>query len=252
VGVPFSINIKNSKLFLRTFSIIEWLLWVRGWDNLWELSTRNYFVKSIDDYDVFIDIGANTGIYSLLAAGLSRKIKVISIEPVFSNCVAISKICEINKLSNLYLLNAGLSSEVRLGEFLTPHNQHFPCSGTLSSPIYEKASKSNRFVTLPGDLFVSIISSQKVLIKIDVEGHEEFVLKGLRKFIDSNNCAVIIELLPESNDLYQFYLDFFSGCSMYPYEMMKDGKVIPMNDSPPDFSASDGLNIAINVLFIHS
>jgi len=211
VGIPFTIKINEVKFSLRTFSIIEWLLWVRGWGNLWELSTRNFFLKNINNYDFFLDIGANTGIYSVLAAGLSKKTKVIAIEPVFSNCIAISKIRELNNFSNLYLLNAGLTNKIRFGEFFTPSNQHYPCSGTLSTPLYKKASKPNHFLAFPGDLFESIVSDQKVLIKIDVEGHEEFVLKGLSKFFDSNRCAVIIELLPESHDLYKFYLDFFSG-----------------------------------------
>jgi len=252
VGIPFTIKINEVKFSLRTFSIIEWLLLIRGWQNLWELSTRNFFVKNINNYDFFLDIGANTGIYSTLASGLSKKIKVIAIEPVFSNCIAISKIRELNNLSNLYVLNAGLSNEIRLGEFFTPYNQHFPCSGTLSTPIYKKASKPNRFVTLPGDLFESIISNQKVLIKIDVEGHEESVLRGLRKFFDSNHCAVIIEILPESHNLYQFYLDYFQERSMSPFKMLKDGNVIPMGDSFPDFSTSDGINFALNILFLPS
>jgi len=250
VGIPFSIKINKVNIFLRTFSIIEWLLWIRGWNNLWELPTRNFFVKNIDNYDVFLDIGANTGIYSILAAGLSKKIKVIAIEPVFSNCIAISKIREINKLNNLYILNVGLSSEMRLGEFFTPHNQHFPCSGTLSAPIYEKASKLNQFVTFPGDLFESIFSKQKVLVKIDVEGHEESVLKGLRGVFDSNHCALIIELLPESHNLYQFFLHFFRERSMSPFHMLKDGNVTPMEESFPDISTSDGINLALNILFL--
>ncbi len=250
VGIPFSIRVNKVTIFLRTFSIIEWLLWVRGWNNLWELSTRNFMVNNIDNYDVFLDVGANTGIYSVLAAKLSKTIKIIAIEPVFSNCIAISKIREVNKLNNLYILNAGLSSEIRLNEFCTPHNEHFPCSGTLSTSIYEKASKVNPFITFPGDTFESFISKQKVLIKIDVEGYEESVLKGLRGILDSNHCTLIIELLPDRYNSYQFFLDFFREHSMSPFHMLKDGKVVPMKDSFPDFSTSDGINLALNILFL--
>jgi len=74
----------------------------------------------------------------------------------------------------------------------------------------------------------------------------------MSEFINSNHCAVIIEVMIQHINSYQIYLDFFRERSMFPFKILKDGNVIPMGDSLPDASISDGLNFAVNVLFLPS
>ncbi|MGM9506794.1 hypothetical protein ACS5NO_03675 [Larkinella sp. GY13] len=67
----------------RGFTLENKLFWNRVDDNFfWEKQSINLRIRLASSSEVIIDIGANTGIYSLLAKAVNPRSRVIGFEPI--------------------------------------------------------------------------------------------------------------------------------------------------------------------------
>ncbi len=131
------------------------------------------FMEQINKADVFIDIGANVGLFSLIAC--KHHIPVISIEPCNNNLKHLYKNLIINKFVDVEIFPIALSDEVNIlplfgggqGASLIKG-----WGGILSN--YQKIVPVNTLSNLIGERY----KGKRLLIKIDVEGNEFNILKG--------------------------------------------------------------------------
>lgn len=137
-----------------------------------------------------LDVGANCGIYSLLACAVNRNVNVIAWEPVamLHERVLLS-IAENGFGSRVDVRNAAVGS--RAGEatfYLNPDPTQggFTDSSGLGVPV-----------TVQVEVIDDIVPrTQRVgLIKIDVEGHEAEALSGLSRILSTDRPPVIFECL---------------------------------------------------------
>ncbi len=138
--------------------------------------------------DLFADIGANIGSYSILASGVCGA-KSISFEPIPTTFQKLLDNVSINHLGHKIIsLNIGLgdaAAKIRFTSGLDTVNHVWADNGE-DSPYVEVQ------VDILDDHFVSAIP---ILAKLDVEGFEFPVLKGASKtFHDPGLKALIIEL----------------------------------------------------------
>jgi FkbM family methyltransferase len=136
--------------------------------------------------EVFVDIGANVGFYTLRLAGLYPNNKIISIEAHPDTFKALEKnILEINHLTNVVLVNKAVFHSQDKIKFY----QHDGYSG--NSSIYWKLGKS---ITIDADTLDNIITSdfinEKLVMKMDIEGAEVDALKGANESL--KNCRKIL------------------------------------------------------------
>ena len=140
------------------------------------------FIKKQTNASIFIDIGSNQGLYSLIALKNKNFNKIFSFEPQRN----IYKILCQNIKRNLgdkrcMPFNLGISN-LNSKAFLQSDNRH---SGKAKI-IAENLQNSEIIETVSGknlSKILNINNNEKVGIKIDTEGHELKVLKGL---IDTN------------------------------------------------------------------
>lgn len=144
--------------------------------------------------DYVVDVGANVGAYTLLAARLVGPTgRVIAIEPTPSTVHALRTSIALNGLSNLVETHAlALGRSDGEGELhceaTSGHNSLLPSAsgGTESVAVEVKR----------GDTLLKQL--RPALIKIDVEGWELDVLEGLGKLITgANGPSLVIEYSPE-------------------------------------------------------
>lgn len=146
-----------------------------------------------NDGYVFVDAGAHIGTYSLAFAGRSRS--VIAFEPSLAN---------YHRLCGGIAL-AGLSHKIRavhsaLSDYTGRASLRIPSEdgglSTLETWIPHAPETAPR-----EDVFVNQMDSYALdkvgLIKIDVEGHEEHVLRGARKTIERGFPRLLIEVWPD-------------------------------------------------------
>jgi FkbM family methyltransferase len=147
--------------------------------------------------DLVFDVGANIGQYALLFSSLAGKDgKVISIEPDFRNYSFLQFNCNINKCDNVICLNIGLGADESELAFF----RDTVTGGRKGSFIQEFSGEKHR----GAELIVKVNPLQNLFkdygipqfIKIDVEGFEEKVLKGLLNIPET--CTFLIEVRKET------------------------------------------------------
>jgi FkbM family methyltransferase len=144
--------------------------------------------------DVFLDIGANIGSYSILASS-EVGTEVYTFEPIPETFEILKRNIQVNKIEgNSHLFNNGVGSQKGVLHFTNSLD-------TVNHVSKTKDSSSKDLVevdVLTIDDTVNI--TKPCLIKIDVEGFETEVLNGMTETLKNENVkAIIIELNGSGN-----------------------------------------------------
>lgn len=153
-----------------------------------EFEDMGFLLHFLKKDDLFLDIGANVGVYSLLASGI-KEAKTIAFEPVPITHSYLKKNTSLNRLNKLITpLNIGLADKNEKLFFTAD-------SDTNNHVILQNNEKSIEVEVKTLDSIAENIITIDTLIKIDVEGFEIKVLEGAAKTLQNPNLlAVIIEL----------------------------------------------------------
>jgi len=155
--------------------------------------------------DVAIDVGANVGYYTWRLSELVGPTgHVIAIEPLHESFCALARNAQRFRHQNVTLLNVAAS------------NAH--CFVKMSAPTYEPGlARLDRQGTW--SCLAMLIDSLAVpgpvrLVKIDVEGHELQVLKGMEKLLSRDRPVIIFEARREAAEfLVGWNYSITGGCS---------------------------------------
>ncbi len=152
--------------------------------------------------EVFYDIGANVGGYSLLAAKLYGKdITVYSFEPAFPNFAQLCRNISLNQCQDSMVpLQIGLSDTTSVTEFNYSHLDPGSALHALGPPIDQLGKAFTPSMKLPvisyslDDLLSQFGLPVPNHIKIDVDGVELEILQGAGKLLcDSEVKDLMIE-----------------------------------------------------------
>lgn len=174
----------------------------------YEKEMMEEMISSISNGDTVMDIGANIGIFSCLAAkATGTEGEVISIEPFAPNVSKLEQVISSNNLSNIKVIEKPLSDKE---EEVTLDSRRENSVDGIVTMKREKSGKN----AVKGD---SLIKKDKFktpdVIKIDVEGAEGPVLKGLEEVLEADNCSkLFLELhypatTMNRGDIYQYNWD---------------------------------------------
>ncbi len=164
----------------------------------YEWGVKQFVYKHVNDYNLFIDVGANIGTYSILFA--NKGLHGFAFEPVVSNYEALTRNIHLNKFEDRVTtfpfalgikegtaeftfdpINTGASHLSENSDFLED----------VVNPEFENI-KIKSFDSIEPTL--NIKPDDKVFIKIDVEGMEEKVLNGATKFLSKHkNILIVLE-----------------------------------------------------------
>jgi len=160
-----------------------------------ELHILEKIITELEQDDVFYDIGASLGTHTIFAAKkVGQNGKVISFEPESRSYEKLNANIALNKLENV------LPQNIALGNSFEEKSLYSYGGGFGSFNIRGKGAlrTKNRIKIIPGDFFIL----QKKLpiptvMKIDVEGFEYEVLKGLEKTLSGDACRLLcVEVHP--------------------------------------------------------
>jgi FkbM family methyltransferase len=164
---------------------------------LHEFGDMGFLLHFLRPQDLFFDVGANVGSYTLLASG-ACKARSIAIEPVKTTFNILQQNVLLNNLqTSVQLLNSGAGGAVgtlafTLAEDTTNH--------VLA--INEAANTSSIIPVVTVDSLSTM--GTPALIKIDVEGYETEVLKGMQETLKATSLKAIIIELNGSGERYGF------------------------------------------------
>ena len=173
------------------------------------------WVESMKPGDTFYDIGANVGAYSLIAAkAFGGRVKVLAFEPAFLNFTQLCKNVALNQCQDSVTpLSIALSDKTSLDSF----NYHDLIPGgslhTLGEAIdykgdrFEPVLKQTVLSFKTDDLITQFNLPRPTHIKIDVDGIEFAVLKGMDQTLsDGTLRSIVVEL--EAGDGEQQITDY--------------------------------------------
>jgi FkbM family methyltransferase len=157
------------------------LLWKRHhryvsgyWIGNYELPIQEALARLLASGNVFYDIGANAGFFTLLASRLvGPKGRVFAIEPMPENVASVREQIEVNGLANVEVIEAAAGAQAGMATLHVPGGNN--SMAHLGEARGAEASLQVKIVTL--DDFVREHPAPSVL-KIDVEGAEDSVLAG--------------------------------------------------------------------------
>lgn len=185
-----------------------------------EREVLKYLLASLKPGDVAFDVGASLGIHTVfMAKRVESRGKVIAFEPEQGSYQRLLTNVALNGLTNVLALPVGLGEERR----------EIPLYGgsEYCFNLWQKGRELHqRAVIWPGDELIHKESLPwPALVKIDVEGFEYFVLKGLEKTLRNPVCRFVClevhtHLLPPSVTP-ELLLKFFKECGFVRTEVLR-------------------------------
>jgi FkbM family methyltransferase len=147
----------------------------------------------------FFDVGANSGLYALLAASASKQVKIHAFEPYPPAIDALRKNIALNHLvERITLCRSALSDKAGKQSLYIPLQDHglLESSASLNAGFKtEHSSVLDIDATTIDDYVLEFSPIRLGLLKIDVESTEHQVLAGGMKTIGRDRPLIVLEVL---------------------------------------------------------
>lgn len=158
-------------------------------------------IDSLNKTDIFVDVGTHLGYFTCLAGKILTHGKVHAFEVDKHAFNLLEKNIKLNKLSNVEAFNYGVSDQegfVKIPKISSPKTD-------LSLIINENRKDYSSVKAISLDKFFKEKKAKPNVMKIDVEGAELLVLKGMQSLLENENLTLFLEL--HGNELNKFNTD---------------------------------------------
>ncbi|AUA12974.1 FkbM family methyltransferase [Streptomyces sp. SID8382] len=208
-----------------TQDLIQRYLYLFG---VWEPHMTRWLQRRLKPGDVFVDVGANIGYYSVLASRLvggSGKVVAVEASPTFLGLL--QRHSRRNGCANIRTVNAAVSDREELLTFILASSRNM---GANSVVPYDGPAESTFEIAarpLPDLLTEDEITRARV-IKVDVEGAEGGVVRGLVPLLDRlrPDAELTVEVTPqrmaELGDSVEELLAALTGHGFHVYRLTND------------------------------
>ena len=171
-----------------------------GIDNGWEKTSLKLWRKLCVDTPVVLDIGANTGLYSLVTKALNPTAEVYAFEPLPKVLEYLNYNVEINNYDITVVPKAASNFNGTAKVFLM-EGHDFCTSVTVNKSLLDETTPQKE-LEIECITLVDFISKNNIdridLMKIDVETHEPEVLEGMGGYLDKFKPDFLIEIWDEA------------------------------------------------------
>ena len=148
-----------------------------------EFEEMSFVLHFIEKEDLFVDVGANVGCFTLLASGV-KKANTIAIEPLPSTFQHLCNNLIINKLEeNVEVLNIGVGAKEGSLEFThdNSQNNHVATKNDCNTVSVQIKTLDN-----------VLKDRNPTMLKIDVEGFERAVIDGSSETLKKESLRVVL------------------------------------------------------------
>jgi FkbM family methyltransferase len=161
----------------------------------WERKERDWILKNIPKGGLFVDVGANLGIYAITLAEHFEE--VIAIEPQPLNVEILKKNIELNGIDNIVVLQKGAWDETKLLKVYQVYEGDMASASFVSDS--EKGIDDWLCQKPINEIVIDAIKVDDLhlnpdFIKIDIEGGEARAIKGMMDTINRCRPSFFIEM----------------------------------------------------------
>jgi len=170
--------------------------------NSFEGETTSLFLGLVSKSRVFFDIGANTGIYTMLAAIQNPSTHIFAFEPLPKVFSYLKHNVETNHLKNTRTENYAISNYNGKINLYVPKSRMLPSSASTLKG-FKAASYVLEVPAIKLDAYCKKRRLRDVdLIKIDTEATEHLVIEGALETIMENQPIIICEVLKNRTEKF--------------------------------------------------
>lgn len=205
-----------------------------------ELQLTRYLMQSIRPNQVYFDVGAHVGFYSLLAQHLGANVEAF--EPTPATFALLKR--NTADAPNIRTWNVAVSDRDEVISFYVHDVAHSENNTTNAAAKARNALE----VTVQGvrlDAFAERQDVRPDYVKIDVEGGEVAVLRGMTGLLAAAAPTVILEYIPAQRAEYLDGLALLEAHGYQAYRILDGGAL----DRVTDWGALDAAVDSTNLVF---
>jgi FkbM family methyltransferase len=187
------------------------------------------FLLLAKESKTIVDIGSNTGVYSVLSSKASPSSNIYAVEPYPANIKRFNKNLELNNIQNVKLFPVALGEEIGSIKMTVPESDRITDASSVNSEFSQGIYPELKWKQIDVDLvtldsLIDKIGNKIDLIKCDVETYEMSVFKGSEKILREHKPTILFEsFLDEKRKI--FFNEVIKNNGYYLYLVLKDGLV---------------------------
>ncbi len=190
-GFEFVVATKGVRFAGNVSSYIDWCYYFLGGYEASELDLLAERLRARSGA-LFLDIGANVGVYSVHLARYCGHVHAF--EPFDVIARKLRRQIELNAIANVSVHEVGIGSETLDLDFYAPLRSRNTGNGSFLPAHDPENTLYRKLKVVRGDEYLATLQPQRVdLIKLDVEGYERFALEGLQETMSRFRPLVIME-----------------------------------------------------------
>jgi len=187
----------------------DWIATLIAWNGLdgFEPETIRIYLQLLENTGTVLDIGANTGLYALIAAAHRPSRAIYAFEPLPGAFDRLVRNVEANGLRNITPVQAAVANFDGEVALYVPDKVVVPRSASTLQG-FRKAAQTLTVPALKLDTYVESNRIEQIdLLKVDTERTEHLVLQGAQNLLARDRCAIICEVLDreKENDLQAIF-----------------------------------------------
>jgi FkbM family methyltransferase len=161
----------------------------------WEAETFAVLHRVLPHVRVFFDVGASTGVFTLVAALEDPARRVFAFEPTPDMSAGLARNVALNEAGNVTRVEAAVCDHDGRTEMFIPPGESLPF-GASTLPTFREPGTRLGVAALRLDTFVEREGIGRVdLVKLDTEGTETEVLAGARHVLERDQPLILCEVL---------------------------------------------------------
>ena len=194
-----------------------------------EIRLARFLIKELMEGNVFCDVGAHFGYFTLLAADIVRdQGKVISFEASRATFDVLKENTSLAK--NIVIENIAAADDNREFVFHEYPVLKSEYNSLVKPSENELRKNSPKKIKITGQKLDDYFTKKNIypkIIKIDVEGAELQVLSGMADFLKNNAPVVVMEYLMEGNQntIHEKAIEFMKKRGYKVYTIDRTGKL---------------------------
>ena len=231
-------------LLKKTYSEMEMRKFIK-------LTKKEYGLSRFGKEDIFVDAGANIGTTSIFfAKNIFPEMTYLAFEPDKLNHKILTINAMLNDCANVVPEQTGLSDEKK--KAVMKINETNRGNNKLCREEYDTSGQYEYVETVAFDEYMEnkgIKDEQVKMIWMDVEGHEPYVILGMKKLLSRKRIPLFMELTPdlvEKKEIIRM-LEVLS-VKYRKYYIVEERAPMPsvsydLNDTEPLFSIDQKCNV---------
>jgi FkbM family methyltransferase len=216
------------------------------WNIYWgivEYEDMIFTINLLNKEDLFIDVGANIGIYTILASKVVGA-KSVAFEPCQKTFERFKDQISINRINHLVTVHQNAVGGKQ-------GNVHISNYGDTRNVLNEilKVNEGNqeftevKMITLDDEIKNE---TRNYIVKIDVEGYEFEVIRGAKNILSSKK---LIALIVENNDMSKKY--DYSRLQMHQYLLSLNLFPIKYDPFTKKITKKENITTSLNTIYIN-